>query len=236
MDKNLPKFTFAFQPIVNVSTGTIASFEALVRGEKGESAWSILQQISPENMHRFDATLRESAISLAAKLGISCNLNLNLLPCGLEHSDEAILTTIDAANQNGVSLEKIILEITETEIISDHRMFVDKINKYRGLGIKFSIDDFGAGFSGLNLLAEFQPDDIKLDMFLVRDIDSNGPRQAIIRGILRTCQDLGVEIIAEGVESTAEYLWLKGEGIEFFQGYLFAKPGFEHLPIAHYPE
>lgn len=236
MDNKIPKYSFAFQPIVNVTKGTISSFEALVRGENAESALHIFQQISPENMHQFDAMLRENAILLAAKLGISCNLNLNFMPGGLVDSDEAISTTIDAANQHGVGLDKIILEITESEIIEDHRAFVDKINKYRSLGIKFSIDDFGAGYSGLNLLAEFQPDDIKLDMSLVRDIDTRGPRQAIIRGIIRTCQDLGVEIVAEGVESTAEYWWLQGEGIELFQGYLFAKPGFEHLPIAHYPE
>jgi len=236
MDKIFPKFSFAFQPIVNVTKGTIVSFEALVRGENAESAWHIFQQISPENMHSFGAMLRESAIPLAVKLGISCNINLNLMPGGLMDSDEAISTTIDAANQCGIGLDKIVLEITESEIIEDRRSFVDKINKYRGLGIKFSIDDFGAGHSGLNLLADFQPDDIKLDLSLVRDIESSGPKQAIIRGTIRTCQDLGIKIIAEGVESTAEYWWLKGEGVEFFQGYLFARPGFEHLPIAHYPD
>lgn len=236
MDKNFPKFSFAFQPIVNVTTGTITSFEALVRGENVESAYSILQQVSPDNLHSFDAILRERAIPLAAELGISCNLNLNLIPNALLDSDQVISTTIDAANKYGISLSKIVIEISESEFIHDRLIFVDKINKYRSMGIKFSIDDFGAGYSGLNLLAEFQPDDIKLDMTLVRDIESKGPRQAITRGIIRTCLDLGIEITAEGVETTAEYWWLKNEGIEFFQGYLFAKPGFEHLPIAHYPE
>lgn len=236
MNKNLPKYSFAFQPIVNVTTGTIASFEALVRGENEESAYHVLQQISSKNLHQFDAMLREMAIPLAVKLGVSCNLNLNLMPGGVLDSDEAISSTITAAKKHGLSLDKITLEITETEIINDLIGFVDRINKYRGLGIKFSIDDFGAGYSGLNLLADFQPDDIKLDMSLVRDIESKGPRQAIVRGIIRTCLDLGIEIVAEGVESTSEYWWLKGEGVELFQGYLFAKPGFQHLPIAHYPE
>jgi EAL domain-containing protein (putative c-di-GMP-specific phosphodiesterase class I) len=236
MDKSLPKYSFAFQPIVNVTTGIISSFEALVRGENDESAFHILQQISQENMYRFDAMLRERAISLAAKLGISCNLNLNLMPGSLVDSEEAMTTTINAANQHLIGLDKIVIEITETEFIKDHRGFVDKINKYRSQGIKLAIDDFGAGYSGLNLLAEFQPDDIKLDVSLVRDIDIRGPSQAIVRGIIRTCQDLGIEIIAEGVENPSEYWWLHNEGIELFQGYLLAKPGFEHLPIAHYPE
>lgn len=236
MDKSFPEFSFAFQPIVNTTTKTVASYEALVRGTNNESAWSIFQQITPEHMHYFDLLLRENAIPLAAKLGITCNLNLNFLPGALLVSDEAISTTIDVANQCGMRLDKIVIEITEGEAIDDHSGFVESISKYRSLGIKFSLDDFGAGYAGLNLLAEFQPDDIKLDMSLIRNIDSNGPRQAIVRGIMCTCNDLGIEIIAEGVETNEEYYWLKGEGIELFQGYLFAKPAFEHLPSIHYPE
>jgi blue light- and temperature-responsive anti-repressor len=73
-------------------------------------------------------------------------------------------------------------------------------------------------------------------MTLIRNIDTRGPRQAIIRGIVRACNDLGIEIIAERVETEAEYWWFRDEGIVLFQGYLFAKPGFEQLPIAFYPK
>jgi len=91
---------------------------------------------------------------------------------------------------------------------------------------EFAIDDFGAGHAGLNLLAEFQPDLLKLDLRLVRNIERNGPKQAIVRGIRRTCTDLGIEIIAEGVESKDEYRWFRDEGVKLFQGYLFARPAF----------
>ena len=73
-------------------------------------------------------------------------------------------------------------------------------------------------------------------MVLVRDVHSKGPRQAITRGVLRTCEDLGIDVIAEGVETIDEYHWLFDEGIHLFQGYLFAKPGFERLPAAHFPD
>ena len=96
--------------------------------------------------------------------------------------------------------------------------------------MKVAIDDFGAGYAGLNLLSEFQPEFIKLDMHLVRGIESNGPRQAIVRGIVRTCADLGIDIIAEGVETVNEFQWLYQEGIKFYQGRLFADPAFEQLP------
>jgi EAL domain-containing protein (putative c-di-GMP-specific phosphodiesterase class I) len=67
-------------------------------------------------------------------------------------------------------------------------------------------------------------------MFLVRDIHTHGPRQAIVRGILQTCTDLGIDVIAEGVENTQEFAWFKSHGVELFQGYFFARPAFEILP------
>jgi len=113
--------------------------------------------------------------------------------------------------------------------------FIETINQYRSSGVSIAIDDFGSGYSGLNLLADFQPDSIKIDMTLVRNIHARGPRQAIVRGIVRTCRDLGIDIVTEGVETEGEFLWCADEGIELFQGFFFAKPGFEHLPVAFYP-
>ena len=104
------------------------------------------------------------------------------------------------------------------------------------MGVQFAIDDFGAGYAGLNLLADFQPDTLKLDMSLVRDVESKGPRQAIVRGVIRTCQDLGIDIVAEGVESLGEYGWLRCEGISLYQGYLFARPAFRALPEVRFPD
>jgi EAL domain-containing protein (putative c-di-GMP-specific phosphodiesterase class I) len=104
------------------------------------------------------------------------------------------------------------------------------------MGIKLAIDDFGAGYSGLNLLAEFQPDQVKIDMNLVRGIEKHGPRQAIVRGIAQVCVDLGIDVIAEGVETLQEFRWFEDQGIRLFQGYLFAKPAFEQFPAAFYPE
>ena len=101
--------------------------------------------------------------------------------------------------------------------------------------MKLAIDDFGAGHSGLNLLADFQPDLIKLDMNLVRDIVNRGPRQAIVRAIVQACTELQVEIIAEGVETLDEYHWFEDQGVHLFQGFLFARPEFEALPAVRFP-
>lgn len=230
-----PKFSFAFQPIVNVNTHSIVSFEALVRGINNDPAYQVFQKVRKDDKYFFDELLRINAIKLATELGISCNLNLNLLPKSLEMSETAISSTLAMAEEVGLALNQITIEITESEIIENYKWFVEAINKYRHFGINIAIDDFGAGYSGLNFLSELQPDSLKLDMSLIRDIGKHGPRQAIVRGVIRTSLDLGIDIIAEGIETKEEYLWCAEEGIELFQGYFFAKPGFEHLPIAIYP-
>jgi EAL domain-containing protein (putative c-di-GMP-specific phosphodiesterase class I) len=146
------------------------------------------------------------------------------------------LHTVEAAHRALLPIERLVMEVTEGAVIEDMDHFAERINEYRGLGLKVAFDDFGAGYSGLNLLADFQPDQIKLDMKLVRNIDHHGPRQSIVRAIGQVCIDLGIDVIAEGVETAEEYTWLANEGVQLFQGYLFAKPAFESFPPVHYPE
>jgi EAL domain-containing protein (putative c-di-GMP-specific phosphodiesterase class I) len=226
----LPRFSFAFQPIVDASAGKISSYEALVRGCNGESAFSVLERVGADAMPAFDERARVVAIELAARLAIGCRLNLNLLPRSVMASDAPLNSTVAAAERSGIPLARIVLEATEGEVIDDHVHFARVVNRYREMGMKFAIDDFGAGYSGLNLLADFQPDMVKLDMNLVRGIDSRGPRQAIVRAIVQACGDLGIDVLAEGVETVAEYLWFRSAGVDLYQGHLFAKPGFECLP------
>ena len=103
------------------------------------------------------------------------------------------------------------------------------MQEYQRLGFKTAIDDFGAGFSGLNLLAEFQTDFIKLDMALTRHVESDKTRQSIIGAVTNVCRDLGITPIAEGVETYQEWETLKDFGIELFQGFYFARPRFQSL-------
>lgn len=231
-----PGHTFAFQPIVNAASETLFSYEALIRGRANEPAACVLKQLDPARSPAFHERIRVDAIELAARLGLSTRLNVNFLPSSLNASPTAITSVLEAVERCRLRPEQIVLEILESEIIHDFDDFAAAVNAHRHSGLVFAIDDFGAGHAGLNLLADFQPDLVKLDMHLVRGIESRGPRQAIVRGIARTCADLGIEIIAEGVETEAEFTWLRQEGIELFQGLLFAGPAFERLPAAfHLP-
>ncbi|MEO1133392.1 MAG: EAL domain-containing protein, partial [Cyanobacteria bacterium J06639_1] len=103
------------------------------------------------------------------------------------------------------------------------------IRHYQQTGFLTAIDDFGAGYAGLNLLADLQTDLIKLDMALIRDIHRSHSRQAIVRGILQVCRDLSIRVVAEGVETREEFVMLRNFGVELFQGYYFAKPAFQSL-------
>lgn len=229
-------FRYAFQPIVDIVSRTIVSYEALVRGARGEPASQVFERVPTDAMHRFDAQARIAAIEQAASLRIPCDLNLNFLPRSLFSSNSPIESTLEAAAAHGLSNERIVIEVTEGEVIDDYARFADLLNVYRGQGLKVAIDDFGAGYSGLNLLADFQPDQIKLDMALIRGIGSHGPRQAIVRAIAGACLDLGIDVVAEGIETVDELEWLAGQDVRLFQGYLFAKPGFACLPPAQFPE
>jgi blue light- and temperature-responsive anti-repressor len=230
-----PSFTFAFQPIVDIHACEVFSYEALMRGLRNEPAYQVLEQVSREELFLFDQKARVDAIELATSLGITCLLNLNLLPQSLHSGPASIVTTMEAAQQVHLPIERLVLEVTEGEIIQDQSQFADLINEYRAFGMKLAIDDFGAGYSGLNLLANFQPDQVKLDMKLIRGVESHGPRQAIIRAVSQVCRDLGIDLIAEGVETMGEYRWLEDTGVRLLQGYLLAKPAFESFPLVNFP-
>jgi EAL domain-containing protein (putative c-di-GMP-specific phosphodiesterase class I) len=222
-------YSFAFQPIVDATECCIISYEALLRGTNEESAIDVIKKIPSTETPVFHEENCVRALHWAAYRGLSTRLNLNVMPSMISASPTAIPSALEAAQRFHMLPKQIILEILESEVIGSLKNFSAVLRDYRSTGLLFAIDDFGAGYAGLNLLAEFQPDFLKLDIRLVRDIEKKGPKQAIIRGIHRTCIDLGIEMIAEGVETENEFRWLQDEGIRLYQGHLFARPALENL-------
>lgn len=223
-------FTMAFQPIINCKTHEIYGYEALVRGLNNESAFSILSQVNDDNRYLFDQHCRIKAIALASKLELDSMLSINFLPNAIYKPERCIRTTLDAAKRYGFPAERIMFEFTEAEKIEDTDLIKNIVAHYKKLGFQTAIDDFGSGYSGLNLLADFQTNLIKLDMELIRNIDKDTARQSIVRNCLNIFRDLDITPLAEGIESRDEFKCLRDLGIELMQGYLFAKPGFEELP------
>jgi EAL domain-containing protein (putative c-di-GMP-specific phosphodiesterase class I) len=222
--------TMAFQPIVDVARGAIFGYEALVRGKGGQGAGELLAKLDDSNRYAFDQTCRVTAIDLATRLGIEGMLSINFLPNAVYRPETCIRATLEAAAQMDFPPQRLMFEVTESEQVRDHAHLRNIFVEYRRQGFTTAIDDFGAGHSGLNLLADFQPDIVKLDMALTRGVDSDRIRRAIVSGIVRVCHDLGIRVLAEGIETASECLALQDEGITLFQGYLFARPGFESLP------
>lgn len=222
-------FTMAYQPIFNTQNKTIFAHEALVRGKENQSAYSILSKVNDENRYRFDQACRVRAIELASRLNMNSLLSINFLPNAIYNPETCIRTTVEASHKYNFGIDKIILEVTEGEKVEDHAHLLSIIKEYKRQGIKTAIDDFGAGYSGLNLLSEFQPDFIKIDMALVRGIDKDRIRRSIIKGIMLVCQEIEIQVIAEGIETIEEYKTLEDLGIHLIQGYYFCKPVFEGL-------
>lgn len=220
-------FEYAYQPIVDFSTKSIYAHEALVRGPNGEAAHTILDQVKADNIYRFDQACRVKAVKTAAELGLKGYLSINFLPNAVYKPEQCIQTTLAAARKYNFSVQNIIFEFTEVEYIKDTKHLLGIVTEYQRLGFRTAIDDFGAGYAGLNLLAQFQPEIIKIDMDLIRNIDASKPRQVIVKALLRMCEELGVTVLAEGVETRSERDFLVSEGINLMQGYLFCKPAFK---------
>jgi EAL domain-containing protein (putative c-di-GMP-specific phosphodiesterase class I) len=231
--------SMAFQPILRIggdatpAPQAIFAYEALVRGADGAGAGTVLAQVDTGNRYAFDQTCRVKAIELAAALRLPATgaaLSINFMPNAVYEPQACIRASLRAAERVGLPRECLIFEVTEQESMLDPPHLLNILASYRQMGFRTAIDDFGAGYSGLTLLAQFQPDLVKLDMALLRDIDTQPARRAIVRHVAALCAELGIEAIAEGVETEAEFRTLRELGLRLFQGYLFARPGFESLP------
>jgi EAL domain-containing protein (putative c-di-GMP-specific phosphodiesterase class I) len=223
------EFTMAFQPIVDVENKSIYSHEALVRGVNGEGAGWVLNQVTSEMLYKFDQACRVKAIELASKLKIDTYLNINFLPNAVYKPETCIRTTLEACEEYGFPIQKIIFEVTEHEKVYEYSHLVNIFKEYKKIGFKTAIDDFGEGYSGIGLLVEFQPDMIKIDRKIIDGISKSPVKKSIVNGILNIAKDLGILVEVEGIEEKEDYIFLKDLGVRLFQGFYFAKPVFEGI-------
>jgi EAL domain-containing protein (putative c-di-GMP-specific phosphodiesterase class I) len=220
-------FTMAFQPIVDVRTKRVWAYEALVRGTGGEGAGAVLAAVTADNRYKFDQACRVKAIEMAGNglpSGSDARLSINFMPNAVYEPTACIRASLAAARRVNFDPQKLMFEFTENEQIADTAHVRNIIAEYRRMGFATALDDFGAGYAGLGLLAQFQPDIIKIDIELVRGIDTSSARQAIVAGILVICQNLGIQVLAEGVETAREAQTLLSAGVTLQQGYYYAKP------------
>lgn len=203
-----------------------------MRGQDGQGADEILAMLSADNRYAFDQLCRKTAIEQATALCVAsggASLSINFLPNAVYEPRACIRVTLATAMQTGFPLSNIIFEFTESEEI-DVNHIVHILRTYRAMGFRTAIDDFGAGFAGVGLLTRFQPDIVKLDMALIRDIDTDRVKRTIVRNTINMLRDIDIDPVCEGIETRGEYDALRDLGVSLMQGFLFAKPKVAALP------
>lgn len=230
-------FSFAFQPIIDPMSQRVIALEALIRGKDGETPATYFDKFKPEDVYNADLQSKKTAFAMASALGLNHKmLSVNLLPMTLVNRPDAVSFLINEIAAHGLVPEQIIVEFTESEVISRFDTFAQAVKSLKAAGICVAIDHFGAGFAGLQLLSRFQPDRIKISRELITDVHKSGPRQAIIQAIIKCCASLEIMISAVGVEKPEEWMWLESAGIEIFQGNLFARACLNGTPSVAWPE
>ncbi|MDR6849516.1 MAG: EAL domain-containing protein [Sphingomonas sp.] len=216
----------AFQPIMDVVANRTCAYEALVRGPNGEGAPEMLARVTPETRYAFDQQCRVAAIRQAVAAGIMSTgalLSINFLPEAIEDPVADSERTLRTARETGFPPERLTFEFSECKRLDDAHL--ERVARaYRKMGMTTIIDDFGSGDWGLTLMSRFLPDAVKLQPDLIRGLCGSWARRLVVEETFHLVSRLGVKVIAEGVETRAEYDKLRGIGVRYMQGYYFARP------------
>lgn len=227
-----------FQPIISLMDGSILGHEALSRitCESEIKNTEMLFTIAEEYNRLWDLELlcRTTALEAAYKFRIplySKKLFINVNPNIMNYENFKIGFTKSFLMKYNIIPQNVIFEITERNVIEDMDIFKTTINHYKEQDYQIAIDDAGAGNSGLNLISDVNPNYIKLDMNLIRDVDSDRVKFAIVKGMVEFSKVSNIFIIAEGIETYEELNTLVNLGVQYGQGYLIQKPNSEILEI-----
>lgn len=221
----------AYQPIVR-RDGTLYGYEALLRSEEPALSHPGAVLDAAEKLGRGGLlgqkmrALATAPFAIAPDRGV---LFVNLHPDDLFDDD-----VLDARAPLSAIASRVVLEVTERAAIKSMERLRYRIAEIRERGFRLAIDDLGAGYAGLGAFAALEPEVVKLDMSLIRDIERAPTQRKIVRAMTVLCHDLGIEVVAEGIETRAELDVVLDAGCDLFQGFLFAKPG-RAFPPFHWP-
>lgn len=228
---NERKIRTVFQPIISLKDGGILGHEALSRITENTiiNNTELLFSYAGEynRLWELEQLCRTTALETAYKFMIppySKMLFINVNPNTM-HDEKFIKGfTREFLNQFRIKPEKIIFEITEQNVILDMNSFLSMIEHYRGQDYKIAIDDAGAGYSGLNLISDINPNFIKLDMKLIRGINTDSLKYALVKGMVELSKASQINLIAEGIETWEEMETLIRLGVQYGQGYYIQRP------------
>lgn len=222
-ERALDQLWVAFQPIVRWPSREVFGYEALVRSSDAELS-------SPG--HLFDAAERLARVQELG-LRIRALISREIADAPADAAIFVNLHALDLMHDSLYSLqaplapfaERIVFEVTERASLQRIDDLRTRVARLRELGFRVAVDDLGAGYAGLSSFSQLEPEIVKLDMSLVRGVDSTPAKASLVRSMIQVCtQELGMSVVCEGVETPAERDTLGRLGAELLQGYLFAKP------------
>lgn len=223
------RFETHFQPIIAVAAPErVFAFEGLLRGrtEAGLVAPGALFEVARVlGLSRvLDEAARTRAIESASRHGLRSKLFLNISPTALGDGRDTLRSTLRAIENSSLRREQIVFEVIESECIEDVPQLRRALDDLRGAGFQVALDDLGAGYASLQLLGQLRPDYVKLDREMVSGVDCDPFKALIAQKLLETARALNIVTVAEGVESRAQWQWLRAHGGDFAQGFFFARP------------
>ncbi|MFO0549405.1 MAG: EAL domain-containing response regulator [Polyangiaceae bacterium] len=213
----------AFQPIVSLKKKVVLGYEALLRSREPALPHPGAMLEAAERLGQLDLlgrTIRRRAATDMVSAHPSALLFVNL-----HVRDLADPTLLDPDEPLSKIASRVVLEITERAALDEVGDVRVRVATLRQMGFRVAIDDLGAGYSGLASFAQLEPEVVKLDMSLVRDVHQSATKQKIVRSMARLTDEMDLMVVAEGVETRAELDMLSSLGCDIFQGYYFAKPG-----------
>ncbi|MBI2287133.1 MAG: GGDEF domain-containing protein [Nitrosomonadales bacterium] len=217
-----------FQPIMSISDGTFLGFEGLIRGPADSPLHSPVNLFAAAKQQglslEIEMLCRQIVLESFAAQNLPGHLFLNVSPDALTHPSFKNGQTLAYLENLGIDPQRVIIEITENQPTFDFEGMRNALLHYRNMGFKIAMDDLGEGFSSLRLWSELRPEFVKIDMHFVQGVNADPLKQQFIRSIQSIALSSGTQVIAEGIETDAEFRVIRDIGIACGQGYFIARP------------
>ncbi len=225
-----------FQPIVRFSKPKeVFAYEALLRGREVDGALispgAILRAARDANViFQTDRAARLGSIAAVVAKRVETNVFINFTPNSVYDPAFCLRSTVSAVEAAGLPPSRFVFEVTESDEVEDVDHLLGILSFYRRSGFRVALDDLGAGYSSLNLLARLRPDFVKLDMQLVRGIDEDPYKAVVVEKMLELAREVGAVSVVEGVETEGEWRWAEAHGADLAQGFYCARPAADPPP------
>ncbi|SIN74133.1 diguanylate cyclase/phosphodiesterase [Sulfurivirga caldicuralii] len=224
------RLTTLYQPIVDIGRRETVGWESLTRGPVDSSLHRPLDLFfaaeKADVLFELDALARLQAIETFSRQRIDdkCKLFINVMVGALASDDHIMGLTSQCLSSMGLSPDRVVIELSELHPVADDRNLVKAVEHYRAQGFSVALDDVGAGYNGLRIWAQVQPDLVKIDRYFVSEINSIPEKRRFMESMINLAHSFGAKVVVEGVETEDELRIIEQMGADLVQGYLLGRP------------